>query len=63
MTAASQTLQPLPTQVGRLQSDLQQEPYAQETDSQKPANWQKQPDPRHPQGNCQYSTKNRFRYN
>ena len=28
-TAASQTLQLLPTQVGRLQSDLQQEPYAQ----------------------------------
>ena len=27
MTAASQTLQPLTTQVGRLQSDLQQEPY------------------------------------
>ncbi len=29
MTAASQTLQLLPTQVARLQSDLQQEPYAQ----------------------------------
>ena len=29
MTAASQTLQPLPAQMGRLQSDLQQEPYAQ----------------------------------
>jgi len=29
VTAASQTLQLLPTQVGRLQSDLQQEPYAQ----------------------------------
>ena len=28
-TAASQTLQPLPTQEGRLQSDLQQDPYAQ----------------------------------
>ena len=29
MTAASQALQPLPTQEGRLQSDLQQDPYAQ----------------------------------
>ncbi|DBA94947.1 TPA: hypothetical protein ACH3X1_002473 [Trebouxia sp. C0004] len=29
VTAASQTLQLLPTQVGRLLSDLQQEPYAQ----------------------------------
>ena len=29
MTAASQTLQPLPTQMRRLQSDLQQDPYAQ----------------------------------
>ena len=29
MTAASQTLQPLPTQMRRLQSDLQQEPHAQ----------------------------------
>ena len=29
VTAASQTLPLLPTQVGRLQSDLQQEPYAQ----------------------------------
>ena len=28
LTAASQTLQPLPSQVGRLQSDVQQEPYA-----------------------------------
>ena len=29
MTAASQALQPLPTQEGRLQSDLQHDPYAQ----------------------------------
>ena len=29
MTAASQTLQPVPMQMGRLQSDSQQEPYAQ----------------------------------
>ena len=36
MTTASQMLQPLPMQVGRLQSDLQQEPYPQDMEAPQP---------------------------